>query len=264
MAEAQLIQLSSAPMRLSSQRREWDDLSAMDPLWAILSHDGKRSGGWDLDEFMSSGRAEIAGLLVRASELGRPARRGRALDFGCGAGRLTSSLAEYFDEAVGVDISASMIDQARMLHQAVANCQFVANPRPDLACFDDASFDLVYTRLVLQHIPSADAVLAYVRELVRVMAPDGLLAFQLPTHIPLNHRLQPKPRLYAALRRAGVSRDILYRRLRLHPIRMSFVPFERVETTLREVGARILTVDSHRVTGGLTSSTFFVAHEELR
>lgn len=34
----------------------------------------------------------------------------RALDFGCGAGRLTQALAGYFEEVCGIDIAPSMIE----------------------------------------------------------------------------------------------------------------------------------------------------------
>ena len=45
-------------------------------------------------------------------------RRDRALDFGCGVGRLTRALGTRFESALGVDISAGMIEQARRLNEA--------------------------------------------------------------------------------------------------------------------------------------------------
>lgn len=245
-------------MKVVKQRRDWDDMGDLDPLWAILSYDDKRSGGWDVGEFFASGVTEIDGLMERALGLGHPENRGAALDFGCGAGRLTRALAAHFDRSVGVDISSQMVEHARRLNAEVEATEFVANPHGDLRLFGDGEFDLVYTRLVLQHVPSSSAILGYVGEFVRVLAPGGLLAFQLPTHIPLRHRLQPRPRLYGALRRAGLSRDTLYRRLRLNPIRMSFVPAGDVETTLARAGGRILATDVRQVTGDVTSSTYYV------
>ena len=232
-------------------------MSELDPLWAILSHQDKRSGGWEVDEFLASGRTEIAGLMERADALERPLKRRSALDFGCGAGRLTRALAEHFDRSVGVDVSPTMVEHARRLN-ADQPCEFVANDQPDLCGFRDDDFDLVYSRLVLQHMPSPHAILRYVGELVRVLAPGGLLAFEVATHIPLQHRLQPRPRLYGILRRSGVSPETLYHRLNLHPIRMSFVPADRVEAGLTGAGGRILGVDVHRVTGGVTSSMYYV------
>ena len=99
----------------SRQARDWNDLATVDPLWAVLSAKGKRNGGWELDEFFATGEAEVAQMLARAAELGRPGRNDSALDFGCGVGRLTRALAVHFDNTLGVDASAQMIEQARRL-----------------------------------------------------------------------------------------------------------------------------------------------------
>ena len=40
-------------------------------------------------------------------------RRGRGLDFGCGAGRLTFAMAKYAKEVVGVDVAEGMLRVAR-------------------------------------------------------------------------------------------------------------------------------------------------------
>jgi len=56
---------------------------------------------------------DVATEFAYIESLGVEPSGGRALDFGCGLGRLTQPLAERFDEAVGVDIAASMIEGAR-------------------------------------------------------------------------------------------------------------------------------------------------------
>lgn len=99
-------------MKLSRDERDWQDLAEMDPMWAVLSSRGKQHGGWDNEEFLSSGRTEIVGVIARADALGLPRRRGAALDFGCGADRLTRPLAECFESYVGVDISEEMLSNA--------------------------------------------------------------------------------------------------------------------------------------------------------
>src|SRR5258707_1026679 len=43
---------------LARQRRDWDELAAFDPLWAILTQREKKVGGWDLDEFLATGERE--------------------------------------------------------------------------------------------------------------------------------------------------------------------------------------------------------------
>src|SRR5262249_58951416 len=100
---------------------------------------------------------------------------------GCGVGRVTRALAEHFDEAVGVDAAASMIERARVFDRA-NRCSFVANDSRDLSCFESGTFTAVYSRLVLQHIRPG-LVKRYIPELVRVLAPGGGLMFQLPEQI---------------------------------------------------------------------------------
>ena len=104
--------------------------------------------------------------------------RTKALDFGCGVGRLTRGLLGYFREAYGVDISENMIRKAREL---TPQCTFQVNNSSDLAIFPDRAFDLVYSNRVLQHQPSADGIGKYVREFFKgVTVPGGLVIFQVP------------------------------------------------------------------------------------
>ncbi|MGI8441165.1 MAG: class I SAM-dependent methyltransferase, partial [Thermoleophilaceae bacterium] len=70
---------------------------------------------------------------------------------------------------------------------------------------------------------------------------------------------QPQRRLYAGLRRLGVPSKVLYRRLRLQPIRMSAVPVPDVCRALEESGARVLEVRTGR--GVVESSTYYVTKE---
>src|SRR5262245_31636893 len=111
-------------------------------------------GGGSADEFFATGAGEISGALDVARELGLPVRYGRALDFGCGVGRLTRALAARFESCVGVDVSPKMVDAARRLNDGVPNVEFVVNRDPDLRAFATGSFDLVYSSIVLQHLRS--------------------------------------------------------------------------------------------------------------
>jgi SAM-dependent methyltransferase len=168
----------------------WDALSSDDDLFGVI---------WGYpyvqnqtaDEFFAAGETEIAQLLRRAERHGLPRRRERALDFGCGAGRLTQALARRFEHAVGVDVAPGMIEAARRLDVSEGRAEFVLNDHPDLRRFEDASFDLVYSNLVLQHMPPGLAR-GYVAELARVLAPGGLLVFQAPSEKTALPRLSRK------------------------------------------------------------------------
>jgi SAM-dependent methyltransferase len=240
-------------------QRDWEDLGATDPLWAILSHPARRHGRWDLAEFLETGEREIAALMQRSEVLGRPATRDRALDFGCGVGRLTRALALRFNQAVGVDISTTMIGQARRLNADRPNCTFLHNVRSDLSLFTDGSFDLAYTTRVLQHLPDRSTAEGYIAELVRVLRPGGLLVFQVPGSLPRRHRIQPRRRLHLALQSLGITSTPVHRRLGLHPIRMMGLPEARAVEIVAASGGSVLATDVRRL--GATSiedRTFFV------
>jgi SAM-dependent methyltransferase len=247
-------------MLLDKHKRDWDELGELDPFWAVLSDPSRRFGRWDVKEFFETGEVEIQQLLSVADQLGYPAARIRALDFGCGVGRLTRALAGHFQECTGVDISASMVAKARELSRSLGNCSFVVNEEVDLSRFSDDSFDFVLTKQVLQHLPSKKAIENYIREFVRVLKKDGLLVFQLPCFIPIRNRLQFRRRIWACLRMVGFRHDYVYQKLHLHPIRMNYVPEEKVCRMIEFVNAKLVLIrpDPREPSEPIVSATYFV------
>lgn len=163
-------------------RSSWERLARRDPLWAVLTDPRKRDGRWDPDEFFATGDREIASVFEHLESQGIAIEdRSQALDFGCGVGRLTRALASRFDEVHGVDASPTMIRRASELNATVAGMlRFILNTEPDLAQLTTARYSFVYSSIVLQHIPYPVS-LGYVRELMRVARPGGLIVFQTPT-----------------------------------------------------------------------------------
>ncbi len=162
-------------MDIEDLQSNWETFGRTIPMRSIVW----RTEPWEAEEFFATGREGIAHSMSQLDALGvRPS--GRALDFGCGIGRLTQALGEYFDEVVGVDIAASMIDQARNLNTLGDRCRYVVNVRDDLTQFDDATFDFVYSHIVLQHV-GPDLARAYVAEFIRILRPGGIAMFQIPS-----------------------------------------------------------------------------------
>ena len=162
---------------LDHLRRVWERLGDDDPLWAVLSDPRKRGGRWGIEEFFATGAAEIDAQLAVVGALGLPRERGFALDFGCGAGRLTRRLAGHFRRALGIDVSASMVATARKLNADLDNAEFRVNASPRIEGVADASVDFVCSHITLQHIPAALAA-GYVEEFLRILAPGGVAVFQ--------------------------------------------------------------------------------------
>ncbi len=192
---------------LKDTQAHWDKLGQADPLYGVLSAPDKRGGRWDEEEFFATGKAEIGALFEQLAQakIHVPARR--ALDFGCGVGRLSQALATRFEHVIGVDVAPSMLLRARGYDKSGGKLQWVLNELPDLSFQPSGSLDFLYSNIVLQHLPP-DLALAYIAEFVRVLGPEGLAVFQLPEKpedVPLRgglKRLTPKflLRLYRRLR----------------------------------------------------------------
>ena len=232
-------------MRLSGLRRHWNEFGRSDPLWAILTAPDKKGNRWSVDEFLQTGRDEIAALMKYLDARGLAARRHTAVDFGCGAGRLTHALADHFDQVIGLDIAPSMIDVARRLHAGVRNVEFRVNASNRLESLESGSIDLVYTLLVLQHM-APRYIREYLAEFVRVLSPGGVLVFQLPSANPLPvvveggglKRFLPIP-VISMIRKVRRLRE--FPRMEIHGL-----PRGEVEELLASLGAPVVDVVDDR------------------
>lgn len=167
-------------MSFEQVRADWTRLGAEDPLWAVHVAPDKRGGRWDAAEFLALGRADVDRARELLGGLGLATTWNRVLDFGCGAGRLSQALAEHADQVVGLDVSPPMLDTARALDHSDGRCVFVLSEDPDLRAFPDATFDLVFTERVLQHLPRP-VLENYLAEFVRVLRPGGVAWLHVPT-----------------------------------------------------------------------------------
>lgn len=98
----------------------------------------------------------------------------RVLDVGCGVGRWSSMLAQRGARVTGMDLSPTMIDEAKRRAEARGvgeRCRFLVQ---DLARLDAGEqFDLVLGVTVLQHILDPAALRAAVQRMSAHLAPRG-------------------------------------------------------------------------------------------
>jgi SAM-dependent methyltransferase len=141
------------------------------------------------------GEEELAALVGR---LGADPRGGTCVEVGCGPGRMTGALAARFDRVVALDVSPAMLERARAAVDA-ANVELLAVSGTQLDGVPDGVADVLVCYLVLQHLPSKAAVLAYLREFARVLAPGGEAFVQVPV---LDAGV--RPRLWRATRALAV------------------------------------------------------------
>lgn len=159
---------------LATIQAGWDKAARQNAMANILTDISRTP-----KEFFTHGVGEIDTVMERLDGLGLELNYKRALDFGCGVGRLTQALAIHFDRVDGVDISPEMVKLARVLNAHDGCCTYCVNDTSDLALFDDDTFDFVYTMVVLQHMPSL-LQKGYVEEFMRVLQPGGVAVFQIP------------------------------------------------------------------------------------
>jgi ubiquinone/menaquinone biosynthesis C-methylase UbiE len=118
--------------------------------------------------------------------MGMTVRPGVALDFGCGLARQTQALCERFGSVYGNDISETMIIGAKSHNRHGDRAIYHANALDQLPMVPTGTVDFVYSRLVLQHIPTAVQE-KYIAEFARILAPSGVAVFQVLTlaHSPV-------------------------------------------------------------------------------
>jgi ubiquinone/menaquinone biosynthesis C-methylase UbiE len=168
-------------MSFENVNNDWEKLAQKDAMWAILTNQNKTGNKWSVSEFFQCGINEIEILFnyLKQNNIS-VADYDKALDFGCGVGRLARALSSKFKQVTGVDVSTTMINKAKELNNDRSNqLDFVVNASAVLP-FDNNSFSFIYSTIVLQHIPYPQQV-GYIVEFCRVLKPGGLLVFQIPT-----------------------------------------------------------------------------------
>jgi len=229
-------------------RQSWEAFGKHDPLWAIVSVPDKRGGRWNPTEFFANGEIELRHVLKELNNASIALPSGRALDFGCGVGRLTQALADRFEEVDGVDISPAMIAQAAQYNRHGARVRYHESASPVLP-FADATFDFVFTKIVLQHV-AVDLQRAYVREFLRVAKDGGLVVFQTVSKslsLPGTHFESPVE-----------TPDGTF------TIDMNVFPRDEVEATLAAAGGRLVRTYTDASAGDAYESRFYAAIREPR
>ena len=227
-------------MNLDHTKKTYEKLGREDPFYAVLTVPKFRNNGWDRGEFFATGDAEIREILRYIRDLDLHPLPQRALDFGCGVGRLTQALAQHFEHVVGVDIAQSMVAKALELNNHGDRVEYVVNSVDHLRIFADASFDFIYSSITLQHIPP-DANRNYVAEFMRLLSPGGIAVFQVPNGKAYNPGSLGE-RWYR-LRRQHLRR--FWKALRGKPqYEMHYIPRAEVESIISKGGAKMVDVQT--------------------
>jgi SAM-dependent methyltransferase len=161
-----------------------------------------------------------------------------------------------------------MLEKARAWNAFPDRCTYHHNERPDLQLFPSQSFDFVCSLLTLQHM-EPEFALGYVREFARLLAPGGVVVFQVPDSVtspppnssrarfPRTLRIMDRLRTWFEDRRGkpgyfvGQEEDFW--------MEMYCVPEADVVGTLMECGLEIVTVQRDQSPGDLFANRRYLA-----
>jgi SAM-dependent methyltransferase len=167
------------------------------------------------------------------------------LDVACGAGYGSALLASRAKRVVGGDVDQETVAYARERY-AAANVEFVVLDAQSLP-FADGAFDVVCSFETIEHLPDREA---YLREVARVLRPDGTYLVSTPrvdetTVAPANpfHCVEYSRGDFEALLRTQFERVELYgqrrRETRRHRLlrRLDVLGLRRRSSALRRATA---------------------------
>jgi len=177
----------------------WEEWGRRDPYFGVITDPKFRQSEMDertKREFFESGESHAHGVLTTIRRYIDPGFAPRTvLDFGCGVGRLLIPFAKIIGEVVGLDVSPSMLQEARR------NCDQHGLANVRLLESDDSlsaltgAFDLIHSCIVFQHIP-AERGRAMFSKLLQHLSPGGVGAIQLTyskTRFASTHGIGPAP-----------------------------------------------------------------------
>jgi 2-polyprenyl-3-methyl-5-hydroxy-6-metoxy-1,4-benzoquinol methylase len=156
--------------------QQWERFGREDPYFGVCTDAQFRRevlGKGARARFFASGKRQMDELLADAeSVIDADLVLERVLEYGCGVGRLLIPLARRAERVIGVDVSPSMLAEARR------NCEEFGMRNVNLISTDDLGsiekkFDFIYSIAVLQHVPRRTGE-QIISKLVGLLRPDGV------------------------------------------------------------------------------------------
>jgi ubiquinone/menaquinone biosynthesis C-methylase UbiE len=231
---------------------QWERFGRADPYYGVYSQDAFRRENLDdaaLETFFASGEEHVEQVLARVQRLVAPDFAPETvLDHGCGVGRLVVAFAESAASVVGVDVSPSMLAEARR------NCDARGLTNVELVTADQLDalpprFDLVHSFIVLQHIPprQGEEIFETLASLVRpggagvIHVPIGVRDWRTRAHAWASRRVPYAPNVANRLR----GRPWSYPHMQMNVYRLN-----ALAAALLRQGCDVLHLELHPSGGG--------------
>lgn len=144
-------------MWASNSDKEWEKYGKNEPYFGVLTDEKYRRSSLsekNKAQFFQSGRDHVAHVLETVKRHVDPSFKIRsAVDFGCGVGRLVMPLAELSESVVGIDVSPSMLEEAKnnCKQKGLDNVRFIHSTGavPEMS----EAVNFIHSFIVFQHIP---------------------------------------------------------------------------------------------------------------
>jgi SAM-dependent methyltransferase len=160
---------------VSFMAKDWDERASHDASHYICSE--RRD--WDPEAFFRSGEEDYERLVAPVlARFGFDVHERIMLEVGCGTGRMTRTFAKRFSRVFALDISVEMLKRAQTLNAELENVTWLHGDGQGFSTVESDSVEFVFSYLVLQHIPTKELALGYVKEMLRVLKPGGFFCFQ--------------------------------------------------------------------------------------
>jgi SAM-dependent methyltransferase len=160
----------------------WEKIGAVDPYFGVVSQERFRKSNLHSDakmEFFASGSADVAKVFENIEKYVDPRFEAkRVLDFGCGVARLVIPFAQKAEQVVGVDVSPSMLAEARSNCDAAGLKNVVLMKSDDDLRLIQGQFDLIHSYIVFQHIDPRRGE-RIIKNLLSHLAEGGICVLQL-------------------------------------------------------------------------------------
>lgn len=245
---------------------EWQKWGEIDPMWSAATwnkRDRNGSNPWTEKEFYECGLSDWLDFKSHWEQYGL--KTGTCLEIGCGAGRITKHLADYFEQVIATDVSKSMIEFSKQRLDNT-NIQFILTKGIVLP-LEDQTVDAVFSTHVFQHFDSVSDACLIFEECYRIMSAGGTLLI----HLPIYQWPKSNTRIYQTLYklRCIVSnfrshyKEVLIKWGKWKPLmRTSRYEIKWIYDTLEKIGFNDIEVRVFKVQANRDIHTFVLARKD--
>jgi SAM-dependent methyltransferase len=256
-------------MQANQTDHDWEYFGKTDPYWAVVTNESFRRENLDesVKEFFFRTGEEYIDEIFKTicTKLDTDFAPSRALDFGSGVGRLALPLAGKCEKVVGVDVSDSMLKEAKAVvkERGVSNIDFIKGD--DTLSGLQGGFDLINSYIVLQHIPVERGIKLFSR-LVDLLRDGGVGVLHVTYSSLHSHHggaNAPSPGIFGSLKKNVRSvAGSVYHQIRgvvqgKGPMQMNPYDLNRIFHILQSAGIKKMHMEFTDHSGSLGTILFF-------